>query len=802
MNQTEFYDSNDIKWFPLNLHKKIPLYPPAYNCKVNQNDFLTLDDMEIIERQEYIEECNAIAVDTNNIYVIDIDFKDNVDYQKEDPEAFKFVQKLIDDNIAYKISTTKKQGKHFFFKPTKKLEKKRVQTIFNDIEILSGQWAFSPKDREIFGEEIKELDISKYIEEQPKPNKRSSLTYKNKRQNQSNKNIKEVKNMNENIKKYADLIDLKYIDNYDSWTKIIWSLANDDENHYEIAKYISMKSEKYNDESFDKLWNNSREGNSMGTMYYYAKLSNPDKYFEYKSEEVSEDFFTEDNLANIFFMENSDDLVYKDELVYVYYNNLWYEDRKLNKLKFFIGKKLTEYLSKIGIQIYKKMTSVDPENETLRKLYKSKNEAVNKTIGQIGTATKKKNIAECILHILSVRDFSEIEFDTNGYILPFKNNIYDLKSDTFRKADKEDYILTTVPYHLEDREQEKIDLLNNLFDQIFPDKNIKENYFAFLTTGLYGKHIEKFIIANGSGGNGKGVINELFEEMLSSNFVYKCSNAVLLQPLKEGINTQVANMNNKRLIVYSEPDSTVKKINGSTMKELTGGKGISAERKYSMNNKVVLKATHIMETNSKPKIDGRIDDSYIRRLVDIPFVSTFTNNKDLLAETDRANTFQADRKFKDDDFKEEYKHQLFWYLIDFKKNYKIKYGFDCIEKVEVCEEVERRTKEYLENSDEKFDWFKNNYQKKEGSYIQIKDVFDQFKYSEYYINLPKKDKRAENYSNLIKYISENVNFRAYFREVHRYYEHGVQKKRNNVLLGWEYKPIENENIEEDEAIEI
>lgn len=47
--------------------------------------------------------------------------------------------------------------------------------------------------------------------------------------------------MNKDIKKYADLINLEYLDDYDSWTKIIWSLANDDEDHFEIAKYISMK---------------------------------------------------------------------------------------------------------------------------------------------------------------------------------------------------------------------------------------------------------------------------------------------------------------------------------------------------------------------------------------------------------------------------------------------------------------------------------------------------------------------------------------------------------------------------------
>ena len=312
---------------------------------------------------------------------------------------------------------------------------------------------------------------------------------------------------------------------------------------------------------------------------------------------------------------------------------------------------------------------------------------------------------------------------------------------------------------------------------------------------MYGQHVEKFIIANGGGGNGKGLINELFEEMMSSNFCFRCSNAVLLQPLKEGINTQVANMDKKRCIFYSEPDSTTKKINGATMKELTGGKGISAERKYSMNTKVFLKATHFLEANNKPKIDGRIDDSYLRRLVDIPFKSTFTNDKLLLLDKDRVNTFQANSKYKTDEWKEEYKHQLFYYLIDHSKNYKLKYGYDCIEKINICEEVINRTKTYLEHSDEKYTWFVNNFEKSEGEVLKIKDVFDLYRTSELYNNMSKKERREESYKNFIQFIIDNVNFRSYYRERHR------ATNKRNVLIGWKLNPIENENDTDDEGMD-
>jgi phage/plasmid-associated DNA primase len=800
MDILEFANQHHLKWFPLNLDKKRPLYQKEYSSTPTTNDFEKLDEMELLERQELVDQTNAIALDTKDIFHIDVDFKDDIDYEKDYPEAFNFVKKLIDDKVPYYKSLTKKNGKHFFFKTNDELTSKRPQLKYKDIEILAGQWSFSTKTRKVYGDNnIPDLSIKEHLpQDKPKTVKKFKI-----KRNQIKNNKMEAPAGNSEIQKYADLIDIQYLDEYDSWTKIIWSLANDDNNNnYEIAKNISAKSEKYNEEEFNRLWNKSREGSTMGTFYYYCKISNKQKFFEFRSEEITDTFFTEDNLAKIYLDSNQDDIIYKDDLVYIFHNRLWYEDRKLNKLKFYVCKYLTEYLGEIGIQLYKKVIECE-QDEKLKGLapnYRKQLDEVNKCLASVQTATKKTKISECIIHNLSIIDFTDIEFDMNGYLLPFKNNVYDLRTHKFRKAEKYDYIINNIPYNLEDRDSEKILLLENLFNKIFPDEEIKENYFAYLVTCLYGVHVEKFVIANGGGGNGKGLINELMEEMLTSSFCYKCSNAVLLQPLKEGINTQVANMDKKRMIIYSEPDSTVKKINGSTMKELTGGKGISAERKYSMNNKVVLKSTHILETNNRPKIDGRIDDSYIRRLVDIPFKSTFTADKQILKETDRQNTFEADTTYKTDEWKDTFKHQLFHYLISFSKSYKQKYGYECIEKIESCKEVKQRTKEYLENSDEKFEWFKNTYQKKEGHVEPIKDIFNYFKQSEYYINLPKKDKRSENYSNFTKYIQENVNFRSYYREQIDKVVNGKRFYKRNVMVGWAYEPKEEENDTDDEGL--
>ena len=97
-----------------------------------------------------------------------------------------------------------------------------------------------------------------------------------------------------------------------------------------------------------------------------------------------------------------------------------------------------------------------------------------------------------------------------------------------------------------------------------------------LSTGLQGETLEKFIVANGSGGNFKGVINELALSTFG-NYGYVLPSNVLLNPLKTGSNPEVANLKYKRLVIAREPYSQFK-INCSTIKELTGGNDLNARQ--------------------------------------------------------------------------------------------------------------------------------------------------------------------------------------------------------------------------------
>jgi phage/plasmid-associated DNA primase len=334
--------------------------------------------------------------------------------------------------------------------------------------------------------------------------------------------------------------------------------------------------------------------------------------------------------------------------------------------------------------------------------------------------------------------------------------------------------------------------MNGLLDQVFPYPDERKLYLIVLASGLCGKTLEKFINANGNGGNGKGFLNEL-AQCVMGNYAYTCGNNVLLNPIKAGNNPEVANMNHKRIVFYREPDTSQnQKLNVATVKELTGGKEINARLNYSNDTKCNLKATHILECNERPKLSGKIDDAVVRRLIDIPFRSTFTKNPDDYAGD---HVFQGNDTVKTYIFQQDHKSALFHIILEHWKLY-----FDANEDIDtfIPSSVKERTKLYLESNDEIKEWFDTEFEKADkDSYVQIKDVYDSFVISELFQNLSKKERRENSKKTFTDKIITNINFKKCFKEVHQPYINGKQIKVRQVLMGW--KAIPKELIEPEDA---
>jgi len=571
-------------------------------------------------------------------------------------------------------------------------------------------------------------------------------------------------------KELIENISIEYLDNYQDWLKIIWSLNNEFAD-FNLIKNVSMKSKKYcGDEKLKKFLNDDKKKLcSFGTINHYSKLSNKNKYHEIKAKYTPIFFSNSDyELAELYLKNSCDNVVKQDDELYFFENNFWTIDHKYNKIK----KHMRDTLYKIFTDKRDILNKLSYSEENEKKI---KN--ITSSIKYINTSSKQKAIIEQISVILPNKDYN---FDCNRReLFCFTNIAYNLESNKFENINKFDYITLNCGYDWREPSNSELEKINKFFEDVQPIVESRESVKSILRRGLYGQQDEYFILFNGRGGNGKGVLMELFKACLNDYF-YEGSNGVLTEKVKKsGANQEVANCDKKRLILYSEPDEGVK-LNGSTIKYMTGNPIVNARALYSQKTKIHIHALQIMECNQRPAINGRVDASFFRRLIDILFPTQFVNHE---SEILNENYKLKDENFKKDDFKENHKFALLKILMGSKL------------KIYIPKIVKDRSEQYLLNNDEIYTFIQENYEMttNEKDFICVSELFKIYKSKTQYQLLSYEEKREMTCRKFKEVISSNPKFTYYHRKK-------IQGKDYKSLVVYlkEKQNIENESENEDE----
>lgn len=208
---------------------------------------------------------------------------------------------------------------------------------------------------------------------------------------------------------------------------------------------------------------------------------------------------------------------------------------------------LHKYSKNCQIENLNDMKKVDTDSEEYKTLT---NKNRNNRILQRNQTTKSV-VKDAILPYI---ENNNIQFENNPLCLCFNNRVFDLLTCQFIEPNKDDHMTITTGYDYRPPTKEETKTLNKYLVKVFPKEDERLFYLTVLATGFHGKTLEKFMLANGSGRNGKGFINELMLQTIG-NYGYTCANGVLLAPLKTGSNQEVANMDLRRFLVYREPRS-------------------------------------------------------------------------------------------------------------------------------------------------------------------------------------------------------------------------------------------------------
>jgi len=567
---------------------------------------------------------------------------------------------------------------------------------------------------------------------------------------------------------YTMALSNKFYEPYDKWIDIGWTLRCIDDILFPVWIKFSTQSKEF---SFDKvaefyeLWENMKDkGKTVGTLIYYLKDDNWNKYKKIKKKQMS--YYineackteTEYDLAICLYHATFEDFIYSEADGFLYHWNgtYWEKSKEKNKcctISHLISNRLYGFFCFTEADLLQRMIKIVDEKEREKaQNYISK---VSEMRIRLRKTNWKKNI-ETEFRAIIQQKHSVKQEDMNKELggLVFQNGVIDFIGGVhFAKGGKTKHNYNTfclpydyIPYNKE-KHKEQSQVLKTFMKQIFVNNESRKFMWELMASSIVGKHKQKFIILKGTGGNGKGVLMNLWSAVLG-DYYYKAKADVLVDHSVDvrGSNVELAGMNFKRLIMYNELPKR-KKFNCAKIKLLTGDKYIKARFNHSNNSKVIQYGLHICDCNFFPFMDEEDTEGNAirRRLRVVQCESTFCDNP---SDDGEKMEFERDDYMGSQEFADKYKAIMMSMLIEIVKRTHWE--------VKDCETVMKWTEDYYKKSSDIEEFFKSIIKEKVNNnfgymkMVSFKDLYSAFRDSPIYSTLTKYEKKKYNKSKLIE----------------------------------------------------
>ena len=364
-----------------------------------------------------------------------------------------------------------------------------------------------------------------------------------------------------------------------------------------------------------------------------------------------------------------------------------------------------------------------------------------------------------------------VKFDNNPDIIGFNNGVYDLISHEFREVKYSDYLTMSCGYDYNPTyEPDKMEDMLSLLKTIIPDEETRNLMLEVMSAGLTGRVIETFVLFNGKGRNGKGLLDEFLQLIYGDYCLIYANVSLLTEKQKTGGNPELATIDNKRIVIMKEPDDD-EPLQNSTIKSITGGGNISGRMLYSNKTNVDLSLILIMECNVRPKFKSAPGDAEEDRVIDILFPNRFTTKED---EVDNVSVFKGNSLYKTKEWKESHRDAFLQILIG---SYKKLQKNEHVLKIPAV--VAKRTMNYLNQSFPIMELFNDYYVKTNNKEtpLKLKEVYDKLKNTDTFYNFTKEQKRKYNLKNFYEFFETHRTFREHYKE--------RTSDSRNVLYGYE-----------------
>lgn len=433
----------------------------------------------------------------------------------------------------------------------------------------------------------------------------------------------------EKLSEILNIFKNERVEDYHLWMMVVNICKNTGFNNYNDEDYLkdicydwSKKSDKYNDKSFESLWNSLKHNRyNVSSLYKLAKMDNINLYNEWKEKyingEKNELFRHRALLYKLSQQDGVADLYIKDHI-----DDIKLLDKTGNGLFWNNDKKIYNEISKVDISVRLKKfieTKLEPISKYIKthpNIKKQELESISKHYKLIKNPKylDLNNLNKITVYIINDKqnrlyhpEFKSL-INTPSHILPLKDGkCIDMKLMKIRNRTKEDVFTFEIDRKLETN-QEYLNVVREFMSIIMKDNKEDTKYLqttlGFLITGEQDRKFRNCIGKKAR--NAKSTIFELMMYIFSDKLVSSVDKSIIIKAkskLNEKIHGEhIAPMVGKRRIYFSETEEG-DELNIGLIKKLSGGDEIRYKKNYGEDKGFVFQGHLVIFTNKQIQMD-------------------------------------------------------------------------------------------------------------------------------------------------------------------------------------------------------
>ena len=545
--------------------------------------------------------------------------------------------------------------------------------------------------------------------------------------------------------------------------------------------------------TFDQVWAAAVDRRlDARVITHYARLSDAPAFLKScqavqfgdgsSSADKDRSHFSEVELRDYYLLAYGDNVVriHQAKGTAMWWRGKWKWDKSDRTLQFLVMRAVRDLYNDLLAQHRDRRTAVENDADLTREQKAEEDDRLGDLITRTAKALsaygnrRNKDVTDLILQHLIADEHEVDPFDEDRLLFAFTNKVYNLKTHTFAPHFKFDYVLTNCGREWREPTAAQLEKVRTVIEAILSDADERKTLVSVLRNGLSGVRPELFVILTGEGRNGKSLLVEWIQFLLGA-YAMEGKITTLTEKPKSGPDTELANQHKKRIVIYSEPEEAAHEaLRLGSIKLLTGNETVNARGLHDSRDKTQMHAVQVLECNKLPTILGDKGESARERVLVQHFPFTFTNDaaklaSDECATDDDLGITLTEKKYKPKDeslksrtFKEDHYCAIFKYLVDTDR-------VDAEDGVgiHIAEKTKQRAGKYLDANDVMPMWVSEHYDdadESEKSFVTIKDLYHNFKTSEHYQNLSKRERTLMNEKKFRSAISKSAKYKPKYRE--------------------------------------